>query len=215
MQRPIVMGIAGGTGSGKTTAALKIKSHFPAERVEILHHDDYYRDLAHLPLEERARINYDHPDAFETTLLLEHLDQLQQGGVIQCPIYDYEQHRRKKETQVLGPADITLVEGILVLEHPTLRDRMDIRIFIDEDADERFLRRMMRDVRDRQRTLESVVDQYRNTVRPMHQQFVEPTKRYADLIIPHGGHNEVAIDLLVVKVRDLLRSLHASSMGRG
>ena len=215
MQRPIVMGIAGGTGSGKTTAALKIKSHFPAERVEILHHDDYYRDLAHLPLEERARINYVHPDAFENSLLLEHLDELQGGGVIQCPIYDYEQHRRKKETQVLGPADITLLEGILVLENRTLRERMDIRIFIDEDADERFLRRMMRDVRDRQRTLESVVDQYRNTVRPMHQQFVEPSKRYADLIIPHGGHNEVAIDLLVVKVRDLLRSLHTTSMGRG
>jgi uridine kinase len=124
-------------------------------------------------------------------------------------------HRRKKETQVLGPADITLLEGILVLDNRTLRERMDIRIFIDEDADERFLRRMMRDVRDRQRTLESVVDQYRNTVRPMHQQFVEPSKRYADLIIPHGGHNEVAIDLLVVKVRDLLRRLHATSMGRG
>jgi uridine kinase len=215
LQRPIVIGIAGGTGSGKTTAALKIKSHFPAERVEIVHHDDYYRDLAHLPLEERARINYDHPDAFETPLLLEHLDQLQQGGVIQCPIYDYEMHRRKKETQVLGPADITLLEGILVLDNRTLRERMDTRIFIDEDADERFLRRMMRDVRDRQRTLESVVDQYRNTVRPMHQQFVEPSKRYADLIIPHGGHNEVAIDLLVVKVRDLLRRLHATSMGRG
>jgi uridine kinase len=208
------MGIAGGTGSGKTTAALKIKSHFPAERVEILHHDDYYKDLAHLPLEQRARINYDHPDAFETTLLLEHLNQLQQGGVIHCPIYDYEQHRRKEETQVIGPADITLLEGILVLENEALRQRMDIRIFIDEDADERFLRRMMRDVRDRQRTLESVVDQYRNTVRPMHQQFVEPSKRYADLIIPHGGHNEVAIDLLVVKVRDLLRSLNATTMGR-
>lgn len=214
MQRPIVIGIAGGTGSGKTTAALKIKSYFPDERVEILHHDDYYKDLVHLPLEERARINYDHPDAFETSLLMENLNQLQNGGVILCPIYDYEQHRRKKETQVLGPADIVLLEGILVLDNQKLRERMDIRIFIDEDADERFLRRLMRDVRDRQRSLESVVDQYRTTVRPMHQQFVEPSKRFADLIIPHGGHNEVAIDLLVVKIRDLLRSLAATSPGR-
>jgi uridine kinase len=214
MQRPIIIGIAGGTGSGKTTVALTVKSYFPQERVEIIHQDDYYRDLTHLPLEERQRINYDHPDAFETKLLLEHLDQLQNGGVIQSPVYDYEQHRRKQELVPLGPADIVLLEGILVLEKQELRERMDIRIFIDEDADERFMRRLMRDVRDRQRSVESVVEQYRSTVRPMYLQFVEPTKRYADLIIPHGGHNAVAIDLLVVKIRDLLRSLNAASAGR-
>jgi uridine kinase len=206
MQRPIVIGIAGGSGSGKTTAALKIKAHFPQERVVIVHHDDYYRNLTHLPLEERSRINYDHPDAFETSLLLAHLDELQAGAAIRCPIYDYERHQRRAETQTLGPADIVLLEGLLVLENEALRARMDIRIFIDEEADERFMRRLMRDVQERQRSLESVVAQYRTTVRPMHQQFCEPSKRHAHLIIPHGGHNEVAIDLLVVKIRDLLRS---------
>ena len=215
MQRPIVIGIAGGSGSGKTTAALKVKSHFPQERVVIVHHDDYYRNLAHLPLEERARINYDHPDAFETSLLLAHLEQLQAGAAIQSPIYDYERHQRRSETQALGPADIVLLEGLLVLENEALRARMDIRIFIDEEADERFMRRLMRDVQERQRSLESVVAQYRTTVRPMHQQFCEPSKRHAHLIIPHGGHNEVAIDLLVVKIHDLLRSFSEPTRGRG
>ncbi|MFQ5600676.1 MAG: uridine kinase [Candidatus Krumholzibacteriia bacterium] len=215
MQRPIVIGIAGGTGSGKTTVALNVKSHFPAERVEIIHHDDYYQDLSPQPFEERARINYDHPDAFETSLLLAHLAQLRDGGVIHSPVYDYELHRRREETQILGPADILLLEGILVLENEELRRQMDIRIFIDEDADERFMRRLMRDVRERQRSVESVVEQYRSTVKPMYQQFVEPTKRYADLIIPHGGHNAVAINLLVVKIHDLLRNLNATSAGRG
>jgi uridine kinase len=210
MQRPIVIGIAGGTGSGKTTAALRVKRHFPDERVEILHHDNYYRDQAHLPRDVRARVNYDHPDAFETELLLRHLQDLARGGSVQAPVYDYEDHRRRAEAQRIGPADIVLLEGILVLENEALRKMMDIRIFIDEDADERLLRRLMRDVEERQRSLASIVDQYRETVKPMYQQFVEPSKRYADLIIPHGGHNDVAIDLLVVKVRDLLRTMHAT-----
>lgn len=213
MQRPIIIGIAGGTGSGKTTAALRVKSHFSEERVEIIHHDNYYRDLEDLPRDGRARLNYDHPDAFETTLLLQHLDELSRGGVIQSPLYDYEEHRRRPQRQRLGPADIVLLEGILVLESESLRQAMDIRIFIDEDADERLLRRMMRDIVERKRSVESIVDQYRETVKPMYQQFVEPTKRYADLIIPHGGHNAVAIDLLVVKIRDLLRNLDAD-LGR-
>jgi len=215
VRRPVIIGIAGGTGSGKTTAALKIKSHFPEERVEIIHHDNYYKDLAHLPLEERARINYDHPDAFETTLLLAHLESLRHGDLVDSPVYDYELHRRQRRTQRLGPADIVLLEGILVLENEPLRRQMDIRIFIDEDADERFMRRLMRDVRDRQRSVESVVEQYRNTVKPMFQQFVEPSKRYADLIIPHGGHNDVAVDLLVVKIREVLRTLKSAPVGRG
>ena len=210
MQRPIVIGIAGGTGSGKTTAALRVKSHFPDERVEILHHDNYYLDLAHLPRDARARVNYDHPDAFETELLLQHLRDLSRGGSIQAPVYDYEEHRRRSEAVRIGPADILLLEGILVLENEALRATMDIRIFIDEDADERLLRRLMRDVEVRQRSVISIVEQYRETVKPMYQQFVEPSKRYADLIIPHGGHNDVAIDLLVVKVRDLLRTIHAA-----
>jgi len=215
MRRPIVIGIAGGTGSGKTTAALKIKSHFPEERVEILHHDNYYCDRVHLPLAARARINYDHPDAFETPLLLDHLETLRAGGVVTTPLYDYEQHRRRPESLKVGPADIVLLEGILVLENEALRQQMDIRIYIDEDADERFMRRLVRDVQDRQRSVEAVVDQYRSSVKPMFQQFVEPSKRWADLIIPHGGHNDVAIDLLVVKIRDLLRTLNARAAGRG
>jgi uridine kinase len=211
VHRPILIGIAGGTGSGKTTAALRVKSHFPEERVEIIHHDNYYRDLAALPRDGRDRVNYDHPDAFETTLLLRHLDDLARGGVIQSPRYDYERHQRRAETQVLGPADIILLEGILVLASEELRERMDIRIFIDEDDDERLLRRLMRDIVERGRAVESIVAQYRETVKPMYQQFVEPTKRYADLIIPHGGHNAVAIDLLVVKIRDLLRNIDAAA----
>jgi uridine kinase len=215
MHRPILIGIAGGTGSGKTTVALRVKSHFPEERVEIIHHDNYYRDLDAMPRDARARANYDHPDAFETDLLLRHLDDLAAGGVIQAPRYDYEAHRRRSETQTLGPAEILLVEGILVLEREELRERMDIRIYIEEDDDERLLRRLVRDILERQRSVESIVAQYRETVKPMYQQFVEPTKRYADLIIPHGGHNAVAIDLLVVKIRDLLRqAASASAAGR-
>jgi uridine kinase len=215
MQRPILIGIAGGTGSGKTTVALRVKSHFPAERVEIIHHDNYYRDHAEMPRDARARINYDHPDAFETDLLLEHLEELTIGHTIQSPRYDYEVHRRRTEWQQLGPADIILLEGILVLERESLRERMDIRIFIDEDDDERLLRRLVRDIVERQRSVESIVAQYREQVKPMFQQFVEPTKRYADLIIPHGGHNAVAIDLLVVKIRDLLRNLEGNRAARG
>ncbi len=215
MQRPVVIGIAGGTGSGKTTAALKVKSYFTDERVLIIHQDSYYRDLPHLPFEARARINYDHPDAFETPLLLAHIETLRSGGVIESPTYDYEQHHRRTQLQRLGPADILLLEGILVLESEPLRRQMDIRIFIDEDADERFMRRLERDVRERQRDLLAVISQYRSTVKPMFQQFVEPSKRYADLIIPHGGHNDVAIDLLVVKVRDLLRRLSSTPTTRG
>jgi uridine kinase len=214
MQRPIVIGIAGGAGSGKTTVALKVKSYFPEERVEIIHHDNYYRDQEDMPRDQRSRLNYDHPDAFETSLLLQHLDQLSEGGVIQSPLYDYELHRRRQDTVLLGPPDIVLLEGILVLESEALRQRMDIRIYIDEDDDERLLRRLMRDLVERQRSVQSIVDQYRETVKPMYQQFVEPSKRWADLIIPHGGHNAVAIDLLVVKIRDLLRNLDAASAAR-
>lgn len=214
MHRPIILGIAGGTGSGKTTAALRVKSHFPEERVEIIHHDNYYRDLEFLPRDQRDGVNYDHPDAFETELLLRHLDELARRGTIRSPLYDYEQHRRRPESVPLGPADIVLLEGILVLESEPLRTRMDIRIFIDEDADERLLRRLMRDLQERQRSVESIVMQYRETVKPMYQQFVEPTKRHADLIIPHGGHNAVAIDLLVVKIRDLLRQMDQPGAAR-
>ncbi len=205
MKEPIVIGLAGGSGSGKTSVALKVQSYFPYERVMILSHDAYYRDNSHLPMEEREKINYDHPAAFETELLLEHLDSLHEGVKVSQPLYEYETHSRRDEGVNVGPAEIILLEGILVLEDERLRERMDIRIFIDADADERFIRRLQRDVKSRDRDLDSIISQYTQTVRPMHLQFVESSKRYADLIIPEGAHNMVAIDLIVTKIQDILK----------
>ena len=203
--RPVVIGIAGGSGSGKTTVALKVKERFPRKTVEIVHHDSYYHDHPDLDAAARAAINYDHPAAFETQLLVEHLDELRAGRPIARPMYDYSTHRRRPEREEVHPADIVFVEGILVLESASLRERMDIRLYVDVDADERFIRRMKRDIEDRGRDLRSVVEQYRTTVRPMHQQFVAPSKRYAHVIIPEGGHNVVAIDMICAKVHDVLR----------
>lgn len=211
MQRaPVVIGIAGGTGSGKTSVALKLKSYFPQARVLLLHHDSYYHDNSHLPPAARERINYDHPEAFQTDLLIEHLDRLRAGEEIVQPRYDYETHSRQAVGTPLAPGDIILLEGILVLEHEALRRRMDIRIYIDADPDERFIRRLQRDIRNRERTVASIVEQYQQTVRPMHLRFVEPSKRYADLIVPEGVHNVVAIDLLVAKIRDELARRQAA-----
>jgi uridine kinase len=206
--RPVVLGIAGGSGSGKTTVALRVKERFPQKTVEIIHHDSYYFDHPELSHEERTQINYDHPNAFETRLLVDHLDRLREGETVQRPMYDYGTHRRKEETEVTPPADILFVEGILVLESAALRDRMDIRLFVDVDADERFIRRMTRDIAERGRDINSVVQQYRGTVRPMHQQFVAPSKRYAHVIIPEGGHNTVAIDMICAKVQEILLQRH-------
>ncbi|MDP6418266.1 MAG: uridine kinase [Candidatus Krumholzibacteria bacterium] len=204
MSDPVVIGIAGGSGSGKTSVARKVQSFFPYERVLILSHDSYYRHYPEMSLEERSGLNFDHPSAFETDLLIAHIDELKSGRRIVQPNYDYETHLRQEEGLPMGPGDIVLLEGILVLEDARLRDRMDIRIFIDADADERFIRRLQRDVKSRERDLESIIRQYTATVRPMHLQFVESSKRYADLIIPEGAHNEVAIDLLVTKIHDIL-----------
>lgn len=201
---PIVIGIAGGSGSGKTTVAHRVQERFPQNTVEIIHHDCYYVDRPELDLEQRAAINYDHPNAFETGLLVEHIAQLRAGNVVQRPQYDYSTHRRAPETAPVLPADILFVEGILVLESRVLRETMDIRLFVDVDADERFIRRMGRDISERGRDLQSVIQQYRTTVRPMHQQFVEPSKRYAQIIIPEGGHNAVAIDMISAKVHEIL-----------
>ncbi|MBM4117852.1 uridine kinase [bacterium] len=218
MQRaPVVIGIAGGTGSGKTSVALKLKSYFTHERVVLLHHDSYYHDNSHLPPAARERINYDHPEAFQTDLLIEHLDRLRAGETIVQPRYDYESHSRLAAGTPIAPADIILLEGILVLEHEALRRRMDIRIYIDADPDERFIRRLQRDIRNRERTVHSIIEQYQSTVRPMHLRFVEPSKRYADLIVPEGVHNAVAIDLLVAKIRDELarrKAADAAAEGR-
>ncbi len=212
---PVIIGIAGGTGSGKTSVALKIKSYFPYERVELLHHDSYYFDNRHLGVEERAKLNYDHPAAFETELLIRDLDELRAGREIVQPRYDYETHSRLPEGVPVGPAEILLFEGILVLDDEELRRRMDIRIYIDADPDERFIRRLQRDVRKRDRDMASIIGQYQSTVRPMHLRFVEPSKRYADLIIPEGAHNEVAIDLLVVKIRDILDRKQTGAKSQG
>ncbi len=216
---PVIIGLAGGSGSGKTTVTQRVREAVPDKTIETIHHDAYYLDNAHLPLEERARINYDHPNAFETDLLVEHLKRLRQNEAVQIPQYDYSVHCRKETTESVEPADIIFVEGILVLEDERLRDVMDIRIFVDVDADERFIRRLRRDTIERGRTMESVMEQYLGVVRPMHLQFVEPTKRYAHLIIPEGGHNRVAIDLIATKITDIIRernklrsnNLHRSS----
>ncbi len=203
---PVIIGIAGGSGSGKTTVGLRIMEEAPGQTVLILHHDSYYRDNSHLPLKDRAKINYDHPAAFETELLIDHLKSLKQRRAVEIPTYDYAAHSRRPETVHQDPADIIFVEGILVLESQALRELMDIRLYVDVDADERFIRRLRRDTAERGRTLDSVVEQYQKVVKPMHQQFVEPSKRFAHLIIPEGGHNRVAIDLIANKIAGVLRS---------
>jgi uridine kinase len=202
---PVIIGIAGGSGSGKTTVAYRVREACPGKTIQIIHHDSYYKDNSHLPLEERAAINYDHPKAFETQLLVKHLTALSQGETVEIPHYDYNIHSRLQETHTCEPTDIIFVEGILVLESKILRKLMDIRLYIDVDADERVLRRLRRDINERGRTMDSVVEQYLNVVRPMHLQFVWPSKRYAQLIIPEGGHNTVAIDLIATKIHDIIR----------
>jgi uridine kinase len=206
MNRPVLIGIAGGTGSGKTTVATIVRSRFEEERVIIIHHDSYYRDRGELNPEEREKLNYDHPSAFENTLLARHLQQLMKRKPIEMPVYDYSSHTRLDETRTVRPAEIILLEGILVLDDEMLRSLMDIKIYIEADSDERFIRRLLRDMKERKRSADSVIEQYVSTVRPMHLQFVEPSKRYADIIIPEGGHNAVAIDLLVTKISDILRN---------
>ena len=202
--RPIVIGISGGSGSGKTTVAVRLAEEFVGSKVVTLHHDAYYLDRSDLPIEERKKLNYDHPDSFENSLLVEHLDRLRRGETIAQPVYDYETHLREETTIPLGPASIVLLEGIQVLTVPELRKRMDIKLYVDCDADERLVRRLRRDIDERGRSVHAVLEQYEGTVRPMHLQFVEPSKRWADVIIPRGGHNEVAIDVIVSKMREIL-----------
>lgn len=196
----LTIGIAGGTGSGKTTITRRLQRQF-GKSVCTLYHDNYYKAHDDIPLEERAKLNYDRPDAFDTDLLIEQLRMLQGGQAVQCPVYDYAVHNRSDRTITIHPAPVILVEGILILENAALCDVMDIKVFVDADADVRILRRIVRDVRDRGRSLESVVNQYLTTVKPMHEKYVEPSRRRADIIVPEGGHNEVAMALIIERVR--------------
>jgi len=204
-QTPLVIGIAGGSGSGKTTVAHVILERVGKEHIAYLPHDAYYKDNSHLPFEERAKINYDHPDSLETSLLVTHLQALREGQPIERPVYDFTTHTRTRETVTVQPQPIIMVEGILIFTEAALRDLFDVKIFVDTDADIRFIRRLLRDINERGRTMEAVVNQYLHTVRPMHLEFVEPSKRYADVIIPEGGLNTVALDMVVARIEALLR----------
>lgn len=195
----MIIGIAGGTGSGKTTITDTLKEKF-GSNVSVIYHDSYYKRNDHLSLEERAKINYDCPEAFDTELMVEHLKMLRSGKPVDCPVYDYSIHNRTKETVRIEPADVIIVEGILILENDELRQLLDIKIFVDTDADERILRRIIRDVRERGRTIESVTSQYLTTVKPMHEKYVEPTKKLADIIVVGGGQNTVALDMIAKRV---------------
>ena len=199
--KTIIIGIAGGTGSGKTTLTEKLRDHFGANEVSVLNHDSYYKRHDELPYEERCKLNYDHPDSFDTPLMVAHLRELRAGHPVQVPVYDYTIHNRSDKTVLVKPSPVVIVEGILILQDPRLCELLDIKIFVDTDADVRILRRIVRDVRDRGRSLESVVDQYLTTVKPMHEMYVEPSKRNADIIIPEGGHNLVAMDMLIERIR--------------
>jgi len=205
-KRPVIIGITGGTGSGKSTIARAIFESVPKKKASIIEQDCYYKNQSHLPPVERVKVNYDHPFAFDTDLMISHLEQLLSGQAIEKPQYDFTVHNRKEKTITVEPRDIILVEGILVLDSPRVRELMDIKIFVDTDADVRIIRRINRDMNERGRTLESVIAQYLGVVKPMHLEFVEPTKRYADIIIPEGGHNKVAIDIMVAKIKSIIDS---------
>jgi len=199
--KPLLIGIAGGTGSGKTTVTRRIYESLKGVNVAVLQQDAYYIDLSHIPLEERKKINFDHPSAFDSDLLIKHLQKLIKGQEIEKPIYSFTDYTREKETEKVLPRDIIILEGILVLEEEKIRNLLDIKIYVDADEDERFIRRLMRDTKERGRSMESVIEQYLNVVKPMFLQFVEPSKRYADIVIPQGGLNDVAIDIIVSKIK--------------
>ncbi|WP_368252311.1 uridine kinase [Enterococcus sp. 2201sp1_2201st1_B8_2201SCRN_220225] len=202
--KPILIGVTGGSGSGKTSVSRAIFNHFPDHSIMMVEQDSYYKDQSHLSFEERLNTNYDHPFAFDTDLLIEHIQKLQQYEAIEKPVYDYVAHTRSVATILQEPKEVIILEGILILEDERLRDLMDIKIYVDTDDDIRIIRRIKRDMEERGRTLDSVIEQYLSVVKPMYHQFIEPTKRYADIIVPEGGENHVAIDLLATKVGTFL-----------
>ncbi|QSX06443.1 uridine kinase [Sedimentibacter sp. zth1] len=206
MKSPLLIGITGGSGCGKTTIVNKIFAEVPEKSIAILEQDSYYKDQSHLSFEQRCKSNYDHPLAFDTDLFIKHIKNLKKGQAIDKPIYDYEIHNRRKETKIIEPKDIIIVEGLLIFYDERVRDLLDIKIFVDTDADLRLIRRIIRDVNERARTVDSVITQYINTVRPAHEQFIEPTKKYADIIVTEGGNNLVAIDLMVTKIKAIMDS---------
>ncbi|RVU55227.1 uridine kinase [Anaerosphaera multitolerans] len=205
MKKSIIIGIAGGSGSGKTTVTNELKSLIDEDKVTIIEQDSYYKDQSALPYEQRVKTNYDHPFAFDNDLLIEHLKKLRNNETIEKPIYDFEIHNRKEETKLIVPKEVIILEGILILTEESIRELLDIKVFVDTDSDVRIIRRILRDIKERGRSLESVILQYMSTVRPAHLQFVEPSKKYADVIIPEGGYNEVAIDLINTKIQTFLK----------
>jgi uridine kinase len=204
MKDVVVIGVAGGTGSGKSTLVKRLQEAFKNDDVATICHDFYYKAHPELTYEERTKLNYDHPDAFDTWLMVEHIKALKEGKSIECPIYSFVEHNRTNETTAITPSKVIIVDGILIFENEELRDIMDIKVFVDTDADVRLARRILRDVRERGRSMESVISQYTTTVKPMHEQFVEPSKRYADVIIPEGGFNSVAVSMLIQNIRSIV-----------
>lgn len=205
-KKPIVIGVTGGSGSGKTTVAHAIYDELHGESIQIITQDTYYNDQSDMTMAQRKQVNYDHPLAFDTDMLIKQLADLRNDKAIEMPVYDYKQYTRSDKTVHVEPQDIIILEGILILDDERLRNLMDIKVFVDTDSDIRIIRRIKRDMEERGRTLDSVIDQYLATVKPMYHQFVEPTKRYADIIVPEGGQNHVAIDLLATKVKDVLNA---------
>ena len=205
LEKPIVFGVAGGTASGKTTVARTVLDGVGASQVAYLPHDAYYREFEHLEFDELAKLNFDHPDSLETELLIDHINMLLDWQSVEIPVYDFTRHCRTDKTQLVEPSPIVLIDGILIFTHQGLRDLMDIKIYVDTDADVRFIRRLNRDINERGRSLEAIIEQYLKTVRLMHLEFVEPSKRYADVIIPFGGLNEVAMDMVVARLLNLLQ----------
>lgn len=206
-EQPLIIGVGGGSGSGKTTVVRHILNGIGEKNIQLLQHDSYYRDLSHLPLNERKKQNFDHPSSLETELMIRHVEALKSGYKVEVPVYDFAAHTRSEETENVTPKEIILLDGILIFTEPELRKQMDIKLFVDTDDDVRLLRRIKRDIMERGRELEGVMNQYERYVRPMHLEFVEPSKRYADIIIPRGGENQVALEMVIATIREKLSSI--------